>query len=92
MMRSLNQNDFRLRHFVDCSAHRLTAHINHFMFQEQPEEILSLFLYNTVLIQQQGEKERKKFQAKYYVAPISSVIKETAMGRNTSKKDSVPAR
>lgn len=68
------------------------------MFQEQPKEILSLFLYNTVLIQQQGEKERKKFQAKYYVAPISSVNKETAMGRktamgrNTSKKDSVPAR
>lgn len=88
-MRSLNQSDFRLRHFLDCSAH---SSYQPFLVPGTARGNPFPFLYSTVLIQQQGEKERKKFQEKYYVAPISSVNKETAIGRNTSKKDSVPAR
>lgn len=91
-MRSLNQSDFRLRRSLNCSAH--SSH-QPFHGPGKPEEILSLSLqYN--LDSTAGRKGEKKFQRKYYGAPISSVNKETAMGRNTSKKkkkkDSVPAR
>lgn len=66
-MRSLNQSDFRLRHLLDCSAH--SSH-GPFHVPGTARGDPFPFHYNPVLIQQQGENERKEFQAKYYVAPI----------------------